>query len=262
MKKDRYTGTTWHDRFLARLTTREIGAISKMDSLLILPVAAVEQHGDHAPVFTDSYLNERLLEGSLELLPTDANIWILPPLYYGKSNEHTGFSGTYSLSTATMHAVLMDLMRSVKGEGWTKLLILNSHGGNTDIITITARDARIELDLTVFCVNMSAFYFSEALPARENEYGIHAGALETSLLLSLKPEWIDQDRYLAEYPERAESSCFQLHGSVAFNWRTSDICTTGVIGDPALATPQIGEDLYKKVTTSMSEIFISALKMR
>lgn len=261
MRNDRYTGIAWNDRFLPRLSTREVGEIDKQNSLLILPLGSVEQHGVHSPVFTDSYLNERLLQGALELLPADAGVWLLPPLYYGKSNEHEGFPGTYSLSTAAMHAVMMDLMRGIRAEGWSKLLLLNSHGGNIDIVSVVGRDARVELGLAVFCVHISGFYYSESLPARENEYGIHGGALETSLLLALKPEWVREDRYTAEYPAIAECSCFKLSGEVAFRWRTSDLSKSGVIGDPSLSSPELGRELYERAVRKIADTLLAALDM-
>lgn len=257
--RTRYEGSVWNDRFLPRLTTEEIAAIPKESALLILPIASVEQHGNHLPVFTDSMLNESLIAGAMELLPADVQAWLLPPLQYGKSNEHTGFSGTFSLSTSALQAVLADLTRSMKADGWKKLMIINSHGGNPEIITLAARDARVELDLEVFCVNTGGLYVEESLPARELEYGIHGGALETSLMLAVKPEWVHTDRYTAEYPAFAECSCFKLGGEVSFNWKTKDISETGVIGDPEPSTAEAGLRIYRRVTRQMADMMLAAL---
>lgn len=255
----RYESRTWNDRFLPRLTTEEIGRIPKTESLLILPIASVEQHGNHLPVFTDSFLNENFIEGAINALPDDASVWLLPPIYYGKSNEHDGFPGTFSLSTATLQAVLADLLRGIRADGWTKLMIINSHGGNPEIIALAARDARVELGLHVFCVNTGGLYTSDALPSRELEYGIHGGALETSIMLALKPQWVHPERYQAEYPAQAECSCFKLSGEVSFAWRTKDISDTGVIGDPTLASADIGRQIYDRVSKRMAEMMLATL---
>jgi creatinine amidohydrolase len=259
--RTRYEGTVWNDRFLPRLTTEEISLIPKDNALLLLPIASVEQHGLHLPVFTDSLINEALIEGALSLLPKDTEAWLLPPLQYGKSNEHTGFSGTFSLSTSALQAVLADLTQSMHADGWKKLMIINSHGGNPEIITLAARDARVELDLHVYILNTAGLYEDEAFPTRELEYGIHGGALETSLMLAVKPEWVHPERFKAEYPTAAECSCFKLGGDVSMAWATRDLSKTGVIGDPTLSTAEIGLQMYKRVTRQMADIILSAIAL-
>jgi len=257
--RTRYEGNVWNDRFLPRLTTEEISLIPKENALLILPIASVEQHGRHLPVFTDSLLNEALVEGALSLLPKDAAAWLLPPLQYGKSNEHTGFSGTFSLSTSALQAVLADLTRSMRADGWKKLMIINSHGGNPEIISLAARDSRVELDLEVYTLNTAGLYEDTAFPARELEYGIHGGAMETSLMLAVKPEWVYTDRYVAEYPTAAECSCFKLGGDVALAWATRDLSETGVIGDPTLSSEETGKQMYSRITRQMADLILSAI---
>ncbi|XID91219.1 creatininase family protein [Paenibacillaceae bacterium WGS1546] len=257
--RTRYEGQVWNDRFLPRLTTEEIAKLPKDNAILILPIASVEQHGNHLPVFTDSLLNEALIEGALALLPKDSAAWLLPPLQYGKSNEHTGFSGTFSLSTAALQAVLADLTRSMHADGWKRLIIVNSHGGNPEIIALAARDARVELGLQVYALNTAGLYEDEALSAREMEYGIHGGALETSLMLAVKPDWVRPERYLAEYPTLSECSCFKLGGDVSVAWATRDLSNTGVIGDPTASTEEIGSRMYKRITRRMADIFLEAI---
>jgi Uncharacterized protein, putative amidase len=259
--RTRYEGRVWNDRFLPRLTTKEIADIPKEKALLILPIASVEQHGHHLPVFTDSLLNEVLVEGALALLPEEAPVWVLPPLSYGKSNEHVGFPGTFSLSTSTMQAVLSELMGCIHADGWKKLMIVNSHGGNPELIALAARDARVDLGLQVYFVNTAGLYADEAIPMRELEYGIHGGALETSLMLAAKPEWVKPERYRAEYPAAAENSCFKLGGDVWLAWATRDLSETGVIGDPSLSTEEIGRRIFEHVTQKMSEIVLSAISV-
>jgi len=259
--RTRYEGKVWNDRFLPRLSTDEIARIPKENALLILPIASVEQHGRHLPVFTDSLLNEALVEGALALLPEDAGAWLLPPLQYGKSNEHTGFAGTFSLSTSALQAVLADLVRSVHADGWKKLMIVNSHGGNPEILTLAARDARVEWGLQVYIVNTAGLYGGDAFPAREMEYGIHGGALETSLMLAVKPEWVFPERYRAEYPQAAETSSFKLGGEVSLAWTTRDLSESGVIGDPGLSTEEAGRNMYENITRKMADLMLEAMRM-
>ncbi|CAG5082785.1 Creatininase [Thermobacillus xylanilyticus] len=256
----RYEGRTWNERFLPRLSTAEIAALDRERSLLVLPIASVEQHGGHLPVFTDSLLNEGLIEGAVAKLPPDAAVWVLPPLYYGKSTEHCGFSGTFSLSTETLLAVLRDLLAGAGGDGWRKLLIVNSHGGNPEVLALAARDARAAYGLKVFVVSTGDLYTHEAFPERELHYGIHGGALETSIMLSLKPEWVRQDQYRAEYPVEVERSHFKLGGAVTFGWLTSDVSETGVIGDPTLASADLGREIYGRVCSRLADMMLELLE--
>lgn len=255
----RYEGRTWHDRFLPRLTTEEIGKLDKERSLLVLPIASVEQHGCHLPVFTDSLLCESLVEGAIAKLPPDAEVWVLPPLYYGKSTEHSGFSGTLSLSTGTLLRLLGDLFAGLHGDGWRRLLIVNSHGGNPEILTLAARDARSEYGLRVYVINTGDLYAHEAFPERELKYGIHGGALETSIMLALKPEWVRTEAYRAEYPVQVEHSHFKLGGAATFGWLTGDFSESGVIGDPTLSTAELGREIYERVCVRMAEMMLELL---
>jgi len=255
----RYEGRTWDERFLPRLSTAEIAALDKERALLVLPIASVEQHGGHLPVFTDSLLNEGLVEGAVAQLPPDAGVWVLPPLYYGKSTEHCGFSGTLSLSTETLLRVLGDLIAGIAGDGWRRLLIINSHGGNPEVLTLAARDARADFGIRVYVVNTGELYAHESLPERELAYGIHGGALETSIMLALKPEWVRTDKYVAEYPVRMERSHFKFGGAASYGWLTSDFSETGVIGDPALAGAELGRDIYGRVCSRLADMMMELL---
>ena len=248
-----------HRRFLPRLTTDEIRLIDKRRSLLVLPTGSVEQHGPHLPVFTDSLINEKLVVGALDLLPEEADVWALPQLSYGKSNEHSGFSGVFTLSTAAYYAVLTDIIRSAATDGWRRLLIVNSHGGNPEVIALAARDAKIDLNMDVFMINTGGLYRHEDFPARENEFGIHGGALETSLMLHIRPEWVRKEKYAAKYPAKAENSLFQLAGDLIFAWKTSELSASGAIGDPALSGEKAGGDIYGRVTKRIAEAMLEAL---
>src|ERR1700680_1620905 len=115
-------------RNLAYLKWKQVDALPRESTLLVLPTAAIEQHGHHLPLATDTIINNLLLGKALGRMPTDAHIYALPPVCYGKSNEHLGFPGTLSVSSSTFMAVLHDLGASLSRAGFQKLVLYNTHG--------------------------------------------------------------------------------------------------------------------------------------
>src|SRR5271155_2772276 len=96
-------------RSFAYLNWKQVDALPRDTALLVLPTAAIEQHGHHLPLATDTLINNLLLGKALAKLPPEAPVYALPPICYGKSNEHLGFPGTLSVSAATFQAVVRDL---------------------------------------------------------------------------------------------------------------------------------------------------------
>src|ERR1700745_3837125 len=110
-------------RNFAYLNWKQVDALPRDATLLVLPTAAIEQHGYHLPLATDPLINNRLLGDALQKLPADLSVFALPPVHYGKSNEHIGFAGTLAVSAATFMAVLRDLGASVASAGFRKLVL-------------------------------------------------------------------------------------------------------------------------------------------
>jgi creatinine amidohydrolase len=137
-------------RNFAYLSWKQVDALSREETLLVLPTAAVEQHGHHLPLATDTLLNNFMLGKALELLPAEMPVYALPPVCYGKSNEHIGFPGTLSVSAATFMAVIRDIGASVAASGFKKLALFNTHGGNAALVDVMARDLRAEFGLRTF----------------------------------------------------------------------------------------------------------------
>jgi creatinine amidohydrolase len=118
------------NRNFAYLTWKQVDALFRDKTLLILPTAAIEQHGPHLPLATDTLINSILLGAALTLLPREVSVYALPAICYGKSNEHVGFPGTMSVSASTFMAVVRDVGASIAASGFKKLVLYNTHGGN------------------------------------------------------------------------------------------------------------------------------------
>ncbi|MEL6501869.1 MAG: creatininase family protein, partial [Cyanobacteria bacterium J06623_1] len=162
-------------RYFAYLTWQQIEQISdKENTVIIQPIGAIEQHGPHLPIAVDSAISMGVLGKALEHLDKDIPAYALPCLYYGKSNEHNGFPGTITLSATTLLAVIKEMAWSIYQSGFRKLILMNSHGGQPQILEIAARDIHQEHpDFAVFPLFTwrVPLELGELLTPQEQEYG-------------------------------------------------------------------------------------------
>ena len=254
---------TWipDTRNFAYLTWKQVEALPKDETLLILPTAAIEQHGHHLPLATDTLINNLLLGNALAMLPPEMPVYALPPICYGKSNEHIGFPGTLSVSAATFMAVIHDLGGSISTSGFKKLVLYNTHGGNTSLVDVMCRDLRAEFGLRTFYLSGSGGAKLEGINAQERAYGFHAGEMETAVLLHGTPELVHPDQYTVNYIAELDAPELLLpeNGPATFAWLTRDIAPSGVMGDPNPATAENGERWVKaaaeKVAVALTAMF-------
>ncbi len=235
-------------RQLAHHTWSEVAALDKADGVVILPIGAMEQHGHHLPLLTDTLIVNRMLEAALAALPDEVAAWTLPTLPYGKSNEHTGFPGTISLGAQTLVAVLHDIARSLNDAGFRRLALLNGHGGNAALLEMMAREIRAATGQLCFCLQ-PALFLDPPFPisAEERCLGFHGGELETSLLLTIAPELVEMDkavRHYADYPGAGGGgSPLFFFGAAASAWLSRDWSESGIFGDATLGTAEKGDAL-------------------
>jgi creatinine amidohydrolase len=241
-------------RNFAYLTWKQVDELPRESTLLVLPTAAVEQHGHHLPLATDTLINNLLLGRAIEKLPPQLPVFALPPVCYGKSNEHTGFPGTLSVSAATFMAVIRDIGASLHAAGFKKLVLYNTHGGNSSLVDVMARDLRAEFGLRVFSLFGSGGAAFTGLGKQERGYGFHAGEVETALLLSATPELVNENAYTTNYIGDIENPPLLLpeNGPATFAWLTRDIASSGVMGDPTAATADNGARWIEEAATKLA----------
>lgn len=229
-------------RNFAYLTWKQVDALPRETTLLVLPTAAIEQHGYHLPLATDTLINNLVLGKALERIPEELPVYALPPVCYGKSNEHIGFPGTLSVSAQTFMAVLRDVGASVAASGFRKLALYNTHGGNTSLVDVMARDLRAEFGLRTFSLFGSSGAPFEGVSKQEKTYGFHAGEIETAYLMHATPELVQGEEFTSNYIARVDApELLKPEGSAAnFAWLTKDIAPSGVLGDPTAATAENG----------------------
>lgn len=239
-------------RYFSYLTWREIEQMPNKENVVIIqPIGAIEQHGPHLPIAVDSAISLGVLGKALEQLESDIPAYALPCLYYGKSNEHDGFPGTITLSATTLLLVINEMALSIYRAGFRKLVLMNSHGGQPQIMEIAARDIHQDHpDFAIFPLftwrvpNITG----NLLTDQEKEYGIHAGDAETSIMLSLLPDQVKMNFAVKEYPQGLpQNSLLNMEGNLPFAWLTRELSESGVIGDATTATQTKGDHILHSV---------------
>jgi len=218
------------------------------NTVAILPVGAIEQHGPHLPVYVDSCINEGLLNLALAEAPDDLPITALPMQAVGKSDEHISFPGTLTLPANVLTELLLELGRSVHRAGIRRLILLNSHGGQPQIMDIVARALRVELGMFVVNVAWSKMGMpGELFSAEERAFGIHGGEIETSLMLHLRPDLVDmsQARNFVSWGQtmRSDFEILEPEGKTGFGWQVEDLNPDGACGNAAAADAERGRSL-------------------
>ena len=173
------------------LTTEEFSRAR----IAVLPVAAVEQHGPHLPVGTDTYIAEAYLARVRALLPENSPVALLPVQQVGASDEHRAFRGTLTLSPETALAAFFEIGESVLRAGIKKLVIINSHGGNIALIDLAARQLRVRHGMLAVHTSWGRFGYPDGLFSEaERTHGIHGGDIETSIMLAAYPDLVRREK--------------------------------------------------------------------
>ncbi len=246
------------DRFFAYLSWTQIRDLpDKANTVLILPCGAIEQHGPHLPIAVDSAIATGVIGRALEQLDSGIPAYALPPIYYGKSNEHWHFPGTLTVSAQALGAGIMEVAEGLYRSGFRKLILANAHGGQPQVMEIVARDLHQRFaDFAVFpwFIWRVPHGIKGLLTEREAAEGMHAGDGETSLMLALLPDWVRMDLAVCEYPELRKRSVGQddddlisLEGALPVAWMTRDISRSGVIGDATVASRVKGEAILAEL---------------
>jgi creatinine amidohydrolase len=242
------------------LTSAEIDTLDRDKTVVILPLGAVEQHGNHMPLGTDTLLAQAV---SLAAAAVAGDTFVMPPPWYGFSAHHMRFPGSITLRVETIMAVVEDVVASLVRHNFRRILIVNGHGGNNGLIDVLASTlghthygtARIAA-LTYFVLAREAI--AKLRKSRSGGMG-HACEFETSMVQHIRPELVKIDRAETVYPDPGSRYLTtDLLGTQAIRLYHDfgDLSPTGTLGDPAYASPEAGKLFFTAVTGELAA-FIS-----
>ena len=253
-------------RFWADLKSPDFARLDLNRCIAVLPVAAIEQHGPHLPLNVDATLVDGVIANALPHLPAGLPVLFLPTQSVGFSPEHTRFAGTLTLKAETILRLWTEVAESVAATGVKKLVLLNSHGGQVGLLDVVARDLRTRLGMLVYSVNSfnlpllddQGGSVAAQFSAHEHRFGIHAGELETSMMLALKPEQVDMARaqnFHSTSQDRAGQFSILGNGrSAKLGWQMQDYNPHGAVGNAAAATAQKGHALLGAMGRSLAQL--------
>ena len=240
-------------RLLGDLSTLQLSAELSKDSIVVLPLGAIEQHGPHLPLNTDFVVADAVSRAAVEKFGAETNAWLLPTLPFTKSNEHAWAAGTMWLSATTMMSVIDDIGRCVASTPAKKLMFINGHGGNSALMAMMNRELRLKYGLQTFLTHphMPA---DQGGSSAESELGmgVHGGVDETSVMLHLRPDLVDMSLAVRRVPEGlAKNEQVKFGGRVAFGWLSNDFFPEGHIGDPTGASAELGARMFAGAVESL-----------
>ncbi len=238
-------------RFWADLATTDFAALDPASTVAVLPVAATEQHGPHLPLSVDQTLVDGIVQAALPQLPDDLPVLFLPTQHIGYSPEHAQFRGTLTLSPQTVTALWTEIGAGVARAGLKKLLLFNSHGGQVSVMDVVARELRTRQQLMVYSCSWWNLPLGDAasglFSAEEHRFGVHAGEMETSLMLALRPDRVRMDQardFASSARERAARYPILGNGrSAKLGWAMQDYNAEGAAGNAGGATAEKGRAL-------------------
>ena len=237
----------------AELNTRDFAALDPARVVAVLPLGATEQHGPHLPLSVDTVLVEGVVNAALShLAPTDP-VLVLPTQTLGLSTEHTAFAGTLHVSPQTLIQLWCDMGASVARAGVKKLLMFNAHGGNVGLMDVVAREMRAQHGLIVYSSSWYNLPLDAAVMGQfspdEHRFGVHAGDIETSMMLALSPAQVNMAEarnFASTSQERAKHYAVLGNGkSAKLGWHMQDYNPQGAAGNAAAATVAKGEALVQ-----------------
>lgn len=243
------TMQAWQD-----LTTQAMRDRDMARTIAVLPVAAIEQHGPHLPLGTDTLIAQGYLAAVAARVPEGIDALVLPIQSIGKSDEHDAFPGTLTLTPEVALSAWTQIGACVQRAGVRKLVIVSSHGGNNALIELVAGALRAR-DMLAVTTSWARLGLPDGLfPPDEIRHGIHAGGIETALMLALRPDLVRLD-LARPFRSRTEAmadayTLLRAGRPAGFAWKAQDLHPSGALGDATLGNAEAGRALLAHGATA------------
>ena len=246
----------------ADLPWTRFASVDPQRTVAVLPLGATEQHGPHLPLSVDTVLVEGVVAAALTHLSAHDPVWVLPTQSLGLSTEHTAFGGTLTLSPQTVIQLWCDIGASVARAGVNKLLLFNAHGGNVGLMDVVARELRGQHGLLVYSSSWYNLPLDAAalapFSADEQRFGVHAGDMETSMMLALAPDTVNMAlAQIFDSTSRTRAAQYPVLGngkSAKLGWHMQDYNARGAAGNAGAATAAKGQALVKSAGEQLAHL--------
>ena len=248
------------------LVTTDFASLDLGRAIAVLPLGATEQHGPHLPLSVDANLAHSMVQAATPHLPADLPALFLPVQRIGYSPEHAAFAGTISLKADTVMRLWTDIAESVSASGVNKLVLFNTHGGNVGLMDVVGRELRTRLGMLVYSVSWFNLPLhgpdGEDILARfspeEQRFGVHAGQMETAMMLALKPRLVRQSKMqVFESSSQARAAAHSILGngkSAKLAWAAQDLNPEGAAGNAAAANVDDGMALLDAAGRALADL--------
>lgn len=245
--------------FLGEQTWPEVKMAIEKGAVSVVPVGSTEQHGPHLPLETDWRLCSSIAERACRRVEQEGiPVVLTPPVWMGFAGHHMDFPGTITLDVATFTQLIGQVAKSLWHHGFRKILLLNGHGGNANLLRAAVQQLRFEHGVKLATASYWDFVLPFIAKWRQSAPGgiDHSCEMETALMLAVRPELVQMDK--AEDHTWFPHSKF-LTGDLAIGapvtvaWNVAELSANGIVGDPTRSTGRRGEEFLDAVTQEVAE---------
>ncbi len=245
--------------FAEELTSPEFARLVGPDTIVVLPLAAIEPHGPHLPLSTDCDIARGHLGRLKDYVSPAHEVVVLPLQTIGHSMEHAALPGAFSHSAETLLAAWSDVTAPLRQRGVRKVIMVSSHGGNSEIVGLLATRWRVQFSMLAVSAAWLRFGQPDGLfDEQELAYGIHGGDVETSLMLHYRPDAVRRDE-LADFASAGtewdrQTHWLKVHGRTRPGWASQDLNPHGAVGNAIAATVEKGAASAHHALTGFAQL--------
>lgn len=250
------------------LTRWEMERVDKENTIVLIPLGALEQHGSQAPLGTDDIIAEAMVGEIKKALAAEGEedfpMLVFPVIPVGLSTEHKNFCGSVTFRPDTYYHLLYDISVSLAHHGFKKLAFLVCHGGNAPIVQVLSRELRSELGISPFLLSSGAFSHPDVMAtvSKGNIWDFHGGEMETSMVMAVDESLVKLELSEPGIPAAfVNNKALKHYGSVSIGWVSEDWKTAegkpiGIGGDPSGATAEKGRIILE----TSAKVLVPGLK--